>query len=94
MLITNNGTTVVPVDAGKEYVLSAAGGFGGGTLTPQWSDGANDVVVVGPSGPLALTAGAAYIITVPTSTLKLVLTGASGASITASIGVRYTCSYK
>ena len=30
MLITNNGTTVVPVDAGKEYVLSAAGVLGGG----------------------------------------------------------------
>jgi hypothetical protein len=85
MLLTANGTTLISVDPGQEYVLSAAGNFGGGTLTPKWSDGTSDVTVVGPSGDLALTAGAAYIIVAPTSSMKLVLSGGSSPSINVSI---------
>jgi hypothetical protein len=88
MLINANGTTSLSMEAGKEYVLSAAGTFGGGTLTPKWSDGTTDTTVVGPSGDLALTAGSAYVVVAPTSSLKLVLTGASSPSINASVIAR------
>jgi hypothetical protein len=85
MLITTNGTSLIPVDAGQEYVLSVAGTFGGGTITPKWSDGTNDVTIVGPAGDLALTAGAAYVVVAPASSLKLVLTGASNPNINANV---------
>lgn len=88
MLINANGTNFISVDAGREYVISAAGTFGGGTLTPKWSDGTTDVAIAGPSGDLALTAGAAYAVVAPTSTLKLVLAGASSPNINASVIAR------
>jgi hypothetical protein len=88
MLLTANGITPVAVDAGREYVISAAGTFGGGTLTPKWSDGVNDVTVTGPSGDITLTGAGAYIVVVPTGLLKIVLTGAASPSITASVTAR------
>lgn len=81
MNITTNGTTPLTVEAGREYVLSAAGTFGGGTLTPKWSDGTNDVNVASSEGDLALSAAAAYVIVAPTALIKLVLAGASGANL-------------
>ena len=85
MIINTNGTTIISVEAGREYVLSAAGTFGGGTLTPKWSDGTSDVTIAGPSGDLALTAGASYIVVAPTTTLKLILAGGSSPSINANV---------
>lgn len=81
MALTANGTTTLVVDPGQDYVLSLAGTFGSGTVTPKWSDGTTDVTVVGPSGDLAITAGAAYVITSPSSILKLVLSGATNPNI-------------
>jgi hypothetical protein len=93
MLITSNGTTVVPVVAGRDYVLSAAGTFGGGTLTAQWNDGVNDVPVSDSGGALSITTGAAYVVTAPTKSLKLVLAGASSPSITANVSTKYVSPY-
>jgi hypothetical protein len=94
MLITSNGTTVIPVNAGRDYVLSAAGTFGGGTLTPQWNDGVNDVPVTDSGGALAITTASAYVVTAPTSSLKLVLAGAASPSITANVFAKYVSPYK
>jgi hypothetical protein len=85
MLITANGTNVISVEPGREYVLSAAGTFGGGTLTPKWSLGGSDVDIIGPAGALAFTGGAAYVVVAPTSSLKLVLAGASSPNINVNV---------
>jgi hypothetical protein len=85
MLITTNGTTTIDVDSGREYVLSASGTFGGGTLTPKWSDGTTDVTIAGAAGDIAMTAGGAYVIIAPDSFLRIVLAGATSPNIKVNI---------
>lgn len=41
--VTADGTTTFRTGVGKNYLFRAAGTFGSGTVTLQWTDGTNDV---------------------------------------------------
>ena len=69
--ITANGATEIKVTAGKRYIFSVAGDFGGGTLTLAWSDGTNDVTID------TSTAGELNDFIAPTGLIKATLAGAT-----------------
>ena len=75
--ITVDGTTTFPTTVGKQYAFKAAGTFGSGTLSLQWTDGTNDVEY--PDG--SFTADGAVEFLALSSPTKAVLSGATTPSI-------------
>lgn len=88
MTLTSDGNTEIATEPGKDYVFSAAGTFGSGTLTLQWSDGANWVTFQDSSGNIALTAAGGRLVTAPARKVRLALSGSSLPSITANFVAR------
>ena len=79
--ITTDGTYTVTTIPGQRYVFSAAGTFGSGTLAIKWNDGTNATAF--PNSPAA--SAESWTFTAPSGQVDLVLSGSTGASITASI---------
>jgi hypothetical protein len=75
--ITANGTNTFQTTMGKQYAFKAAGTFGGGTVSLQWTDGTNDVEY--PDG--SFTADGAVEFLAIGSPTKVVLSGATTPSI-------------
>lgn len=88
MTLTSDGNTEIATEPGKDYVFSAAGTFGGGTLALQWSDGTNWVTFQDSSGNIALTAAGGRLVIAPGRKVRLALSGSSSPSIIASFAER------
>ena len=76
--ITADGTTTISdLRPGGQYVWHIGGTFGGGTATLSWYDGTNTIAFSG----AALTTGGAVTFYSPTSTVMVVLVGATNPDI-------------
>lgn len=79
--ITADGTTEFRTGVGKNYLFTAAGTFGSGTLTLTWTDGTNDVAYP----DAALTADGGVEFAAVSNPTKVVLSGSSSPDILVSI---------
>lgn len=77
----------VPIAFGGDYCFAAAGTFGGSTvgLDMLGPDGATWIAVRDISGPIALTAAGAVIVSLPAGAYRASISGGSGVSMSASL---------
>lgn len=86
MNFTDNTTFNIQNFPVGEYVFSAQGTFGGGTLSVEWSiDGTNWTAFKYQDSALALTENGGYILTSPGHIGRVKLTGATSPNIKALV---------
>lgn len=81
-ITTDDIPYTLPITPGKYYAFGASGTWGSGSLAVNWVDSAGNSVAL-PDSPL--TANGGFVFCAPSSTLSLVLTGSTDASINISI---------
>jgi hypothetical protein len=82
--ITADGSYEVNTLPGSRYTFSASGDFGGGSLAIQWLDSAGNATAFEES---PITAAGTFILTAPSSQIRLVLTGATYPDITLAMPI-------
>jgi hypothetical protein len=81
---TADGNVDITVEAGKEYVLSAFGTFGSGTLTANWLTPAGTAVAFRDgTANIAFTANGGAVLTAPTTRVRLTLAGSTSPALNA-----------